>query len=224
MALGLSSVRAGRGGILHREQEQGRDEPGEGVGHQRPAGPDRDHQEGADGRAEDVQAAPQQGVQRVGLLELLARDQRRHDARHRREGDGRRHALDRREHDQHPDLGRPGDHQQRDRALQGARDDVGDLEHDGPREPVGDHAAAQQEDHHRDGVRRQHLAQRGGGVGDLEDGEGQRDVGHHAAEGVDEPGREEPAEVAFPERGDRVRPLHAGHPTTAARPWSNRVR
>ena len=47
--------------------------------------------------------------------------------------------------------------------------------------------------------------------------------GHRVAEGVGGAGREVPAEVPLAKRGRRVLPRHAGHPTTAARRMVKRV-
>ncbi len=92
--------------------------------------------------------------------------------------------------------------------LTGAGHEVAALDDEGAAEPVGDHAAGEHEDHHRDAVGGEHRAERAGGVADLEHRERQGDTGHGAADHVDEARGEVPPEVGDAQRSERVR---AGH-------------
>jgi hypothetical protein len=89
MALGLVSVRGGLGGIWTRNDSRTA-RTHQRVNHQRPPGLDRDDDECPNARAQDVEDAAQERVQGVGLRQLLARNQLRHDPHHRRDGDRRR--------------------------------------------------------------------------------------------------------------------------------------
>ena len=74
-------------------------------------GPDRDDQHGGDGRSDDRERRPLHGEQHVGGLEVLARHQGRHDARHGGEADGREGPVDGGQADQVPELGGAGQDQ-----------------------------------------------------------------------------------------------------------------
>ena len=104
-----------------------------------------------------------------------------------------------------------GDHERghRERAEPGTH--VGRLDDEGPTEPVGQHAAGEQEHDHRDAVGREDRAQCRGRPADLEDGEGQGDAGHRGAGLVDQPGQPVVAEVRLAQRRQRRGSLMTGH-------------
>ena len=77
----LSGARALERRDPHRGEQQGRDGPGQRVDGERPAGADGDHEQRAERGAEHGEAVAGQRQQRVGGLQLVARDQLRHHAR-----------------------------------------------------------------------------------------------------------------------------------------------
>ena len=77
MALGLSSVLAGRGGIRTGSRRAAATNQVSASAIRAQPAPTVTTRRAPTVGPEDVQAAPHQGVQRVGLLELLARDQLR---------------------------------------------------------------------------------------------------------------------------------------------------
>ena len=73
-ALPTGGSAAGEAVPAHREEEQGREQPGGGIGEDGPPRPDRDDEQGAQAGPGDGGEAPRGREQRVGGLELLARD------------------------------------------------------------------------------------------------------------------------------------------------------
>ena len=99
-------------------------------------------------------------------------------------------------------------------ALGEAGGDVGDLEDQRAREPVGDHAAPEQEHHHRD------VWAASTWPSAVAESVISSTANASATPAIMLPSvltkreREVPAEVPLAKRGHRVLPLHAGHPTT----------
>ena len=110
------------------------------------------------------------------LCERLGADGLRDDSRRGGKEEGEGHSAERREHDQLPDLGLPGEQQHGGHGLNRAVDEVR-RDHDPMAwEAVGPDPADQHEDHERDRLRGQDVPEVGLRAGQVEDGERERDV------------------------------------------------
>ena len=202
---------AGAGHVLrplgHREDGGRRGEEGERVEREGHAGArDRD-EHAADRRPDQAQRdRTHEVVERVGLGELVGRQDLRRDRVERRAEERAARAVHRDEHDHVPELEHPGQGEQgHDPDRETARE-VGEEHEAAPVEPVAQHAAEEQEgdrgDRHRDPDHRE----RGRRVGERVDLPGHRDHEHAVAHERDAHPAPEQPEVAVPQGREEAHP------------------
>ena len=198
----------------HRDGGQERRADGErgGVDGERPARPDAHHEHARERRPGDPAPGLGQAAQRVGLLEALRADDGGHDPGDRGVEERARGAGDRREGGDRPDARLAGDQQRRHQAVRGEPDDVGGHHQRAPRQPVGPHAADEQERDERDRPRREHDAEVARRARQVEHREGERDADHAVAQQ-----RDALADEQEPERALAQRVEAAVHQRTALR-------
>jgi hypothetical protein len=139
------------------------------------------------------------GPQRVGPLERLRGHDRGEQADAGRREERRRGPAERGQRAEHPHLGDAGDEQDRHRALAHQPHRVAGDHQRPPRQPVGDHAADEQEDDERERPRRQHEAEVRRRVREVQDRERERDADHPVAEQRRRLAEEQAPEVAVPQ-------------------------
>jgi len=101
-------MRASSGTDGSNRQEEGHtQQEGRGIGSQRPASPDRDHEHTGDHRTEDRKAATRERKKGVRLLQSLPRNGLGDKARRGRPEEGVADAVDERERDEMPEPRRP---------------------------------------------------------------------------------------------------------------------
>ena len=193
------------------QQEPGAHEIRQSVDADAPAGADRRHEQAGQHRAQRDRHARHETAQPVGLLEPRAAHHLRREADRGRPEERLAHAHADLEQRQLPDLGHAGDEQSSRRALQPEAQEVRDQHHLLARQPVGPHAADEEEDGQRDQVGGFDDADVGGRAADLEHGEGQRDHGEHDAHDGGGLPEEQLAELGLTQGGDVVGQL--GHPS-----------
>ena len=139
-----------------REQERGGDEERRGVDRERRAGPDAEHEHGRQRRAGELGDGLDRAERRLRRLDLALRhrlrDQPGVGGPEERLGRAERR-LDQRDR---PDLDVAGEDQRGQQRVQPEAHEVGHDHHAVPRQPVGPHAADQQEADERERVRREH--------------------------------------------------------------------
>ena len=119
--------------------------------------------------------------QRVPLLEALLAHRLADDARRRGAGERSSDAEHRLQQADVPDVGGAGEQEHRRDDLRRALDEVAADQDHAARQPVGEDAAEEEEDHHRDLAREQHDPEVGGAA-EVEHREGERDDRHAGAE------------------------------------------
>ena len=139
-------------------QERGRDEERRGVDREREARPDAQDERGGERRAGELGDRLDGAERGLRGLDLILRDGLRDEARVGRPEErlgGPEARLDQRDV---PDLDRAGEDQDGEQRVQREADQVGGDHHLVPRQPVGPHAADQQERHQRHRVGGEHDA------------------------------------------------------------------
>jgi len=114
-----------------------------------------------------------------------------------------------------PELGGPGQEQDRQRSLGDATHGVRGEHDELARETIRPDAADEHETDEREDVRREDDPEVGCRARQLEDGEGERDGNERVAEDRGRLPEEEEAEAPLGERPESPGPLHASEPTCA---------
>ena len=141
-------------------RNDGGDEERQRVDRERPAGAEPEHERGRERRAGELGHGLDVAAGGLGLLDLLLGHRLRHQPGVGRPEERLGGAEQRLDHDDVPDLDGAGEDQHREQRVQREADQVGDDHHAVARQPVGPHAADQQERDERQRRRREHDARR----------------------------------------------------------------
>jgi hypothetical protein len=195
-----ASMLSARGGEAHAGEDHSADEVGPSVEGERPARARRGHERAPERRADDVRAVPGHAEQDIRGLELPDRDRLRDEPLRGGEEERERAAAQDLQGDQVPQPRVTGQEQDGDRSLRGGTDGIRTDHDQVAGEPVGKHAAEQDEHELRNPVRREHEAEVALRAGQVEDAERERDRGHRRPQHRDELSAEEQPKRAMGER------------------------